>query len=207
MSETPYHYECDKWAADRIKDLEAELVIEKKRSETFRECLRECESELATLRNEPTYRIRQQQAEEIEKLTAERDEAVLRLEDAKRVFADDQARYAEELKNVGTESDGWRERALKAERERDEALRLKGIAEGHLRATGDALALVEAENKRLREGLKKLEWSGFNFDEMEDNTCPACKGYQPFLMSNDTEEDRAEMGHKPDCWLKSLIGD
>jgi hypothetical protein len=55
-----------------------------------------------------------------------------------------------------------------------------------------AQAEVMRENERLREGLKRLEWSKPDWNN--DFHCPACDAWD------------GGKGHKPDCWLNALIG-
>jgi predicted nuclease with TOPRIM domain len=54
---------------------------------------------------------------------------------------------------------------------------------------------LEFENARLKEGLRKLEWSAQTFNSFTcsvDCYCPEC-------------EAPAALGHNEDCWLAELL--
>ena len=57
--------------------------------------------------------------------------------------------------------------------------------------------LFKVEVERLREGLKRLDWS--------DRICPVCQGIDPACADKYLLKVE-DCGHKPDCWFGNMIG-
>ena len=64
------------------------------------------------------------------------------------------------------------------------------------------LATEREKVRRLREGLKKLEWCDLDHG---NDCCPVCGKWSPAENNHTWKDTRNLYGHRPDCWLAALL--